>query len=102
MKDLTPQQPQEKKEDKPKLEPKSASTSLVSDTARVEALKSAEDIYQQIVIDEVNEELLKSAQKCEGDVIVMLMRQERLRGFADMWRGANLDYYQTQKNRRVA
>ena len=48
--------------------------SLVSDTARVEALKSAEDIYQQIVIDEVNEELLKSAQKCEGDVIVMLVR----------------------------
>ena len=75
--------------------------SLVSDTARVEALKSAEDIYQQIVIDEVNEELLKSAQKCEGDVIVMLVRQERLKGFSQMWRGANLDYYQTQKNRRA-
>ena len=75
--------------------------SLVSDTARVEALKSAEDIYQQIVIDEVNEELLKSAQKCEGDVIVMLVRQERLKGFSELWRGAHLDYYQTQKNRRV-
>ena len=47
------------------------------------------------------EELLKSAQKCEGDVIVMLVRQERLKGFSEMWRRAHLDFYQTQKNRRV-
>ena len=67
----------------------------------MEALKSAEDVYEQIVLDEVNEELLKSAQKCEGEVIVMLMRQERLKGFSQMWQGANLDYYQTQKNRRA-
>jgi hypothetical protein len=52
-------------------------------------------------MDEVNEELLKSAQKCEGDVIVMLVRQERLKGFSEMWRRAHLDFYQTQKNRRV-
>jgi hypothetical protein len=48
-----------------------------------------------VVIDEINEELLKSAQKCEGDVVVMLMRQERLKSFESMWRNANLDYYQT-------
>ena len=30
----------------------------------------------------------------------MLMRMERLRSFDKLWRQANLDYYQTQKNRR--
>ena len=90
-----------KEEEKKPPTPVAPPVSLVSDTARSEALKSAEDIYQQIVMDEVNEELLKSAQKCEGEVIVMLVRQERLKGFSEMWRRAHLDFYQTQKNRRV-
>jgi hypothetical protein len=30
----------------------------------------------------------------------MLMRKERLKPFGEMWRQANLDYYQTQDNRR--
>jgi hypothetical protein len=64
-------------------------------------VKSPDTIYQEVVIDEINEELLKSAQKCEGDVVVMLVRQERLKSFEAMWRNANLDYYQTQKNRRI-
>lgn len=34
---------------------------MVSDVARREAQKTAEDIYREVVIDEVNEELLKSA-----------------------------------------
>lgn len=50
-----------------------------------------------MVIDEINEELLKSAQKAEGKVIVMLMKQERLKSFKKMWTEANLDFYQTQK-----
>ena len=29
----------------------------------------------------------------------MLMRKERLKSFAQMWRDANLDYYQTQANK---
>lgn len=53
-----------------------------------------------MVVDEINEELLKSAQKCDGDVVVMLVRQERLKSFEKMWKQANLDYYQTQNNRR--
>ncbi|TNV80913.1 hypothetical protein FGO68_gene11472 [Halteria grandinella] len=68
--------------------------------ARVEAVKSADQIYEEVVIDEINEELLKSAQKCDGDVVVMLIRQERLKSFEKLWRQANLDYYQTQDNRR--
>lgn len=32
----------------------------------------------------------------------MLIRQERLKSFEKMWRQANLDYYQTQDNRRKA
>jgi hypothetical protein len=73
---------------------------LVSDTARRESLKTADTIYEEVVIDEINEELLKSAQKCEGDLVVMLLRQERLKSFEKLWRQANLDYYQTQKNKR--
>jgi hypothetical protein len=56
-------------------------------------LKTPDTIYQEVVIDEINEELLKSAQKCEGDVVVMLMRQERIKSFEAMWRSANLDFY---------
>jgi len=39
-----------------------------------------------VVVDEINEELLKSAQKCDGDVVVMLLRRERLSSFANLWR----------------
>lgn len=65
----------------------------VSITARREALKNADTIYEEVVIDEINEELLKSAQKCEGDVVVMLMRKERFKSFEKLWKQANLDYY---------
>lgn len=41
--------------------------------------------------------------KQEGEIIVVLMRQERLKGFSDVWRQANLDFYntQTQKDRQL-
>lgn len=66
-----------------------------------EAEKSEDDIYQEVFIDEVNEELLKNVLKQEGEVIVVLMRQERLKKFSDVWRQSNMDYYntQTQKDR---
>ena len=35
-------------------------------------------------------------QKCEGEIIVLLVRQERLKKFADVWKNANLDYYTSQ------
>ena len=86
---------EEKTTAKPSTKTAPSSPSLLSTTARSESLKSAEDLYEQIVLEEVNEELLKSAQKCEGEVVVMLVRQERLKGLTLMWRGAHLDYYQT-------
>ena len=60
-----------------------------------EATKTEDDIYQEVFIDEVNQELLKNILKQEGEVIVVLMRQERLKKFSDVWRQANLDYYNT-------
>ena len=60
-----------------------------------EAAKTEDDIYQEVFIDEVNQELLKNILKQEGEVIVVLMRQERLKKFSDVWRQANLDYYNT-------
>ena len=34
---------------------------LITDTARKEAVKTADMIYDEVVIDDINEELLKSA-----------------------------------------
>ena len=43
----------------------------------------------------MNQELLKNILKQEGEVIVVLMRQERLKKFSEVWRQANHDYYNT-------
>ena len=72
-----------------KVQPRSAtegSLDLVSEVAMKEAIKTPDQIYDEVVIDEINEELLKSAQKSDGDVIVMLMRQERLKSFEQLWK----------------
>ena len=58
--------------------------------------KTEDDIYDEVFIDEVNQELLKSVMGADGDIIVLLLRQERLKRFTDVWRQANLDYYNTQ------
>ena len=63
--------------------------------ASKEAKRTQSDIYNEVVIDEVNQKLLKSVQKADGEVIVLLLRQERLKSFADLWRATNLDFYQT-------
>lgn len=54
------------------------------------------DIYDEVFIDEINQELLNSVMRQQGEVVVVLMRQERLKKFTDVWRAANLDYYNTQ------
>lgn len=58
-----------------------SSLDLVSEVALKQSVKTPDQIYDEVVIDEINEELLKSAQKCDADVVVMLMRQERLKSF---------------------
>ena len=41
--------------------------------------------------------------KQDGEIIVVLVRQERLKKFSEVWRLANLDYYttQTQQDRQL-
>jgi hypothetical protein len=68
----------------------------ISEKAKKESTKTQHDIYQEVFIDEINQELLNSTLKADGEVIVVLMRSDRLKSFADMWRDANLDYYATQ------
>mmetsp|Transcript_34986 Transcript_34986/g.26113 ORF Transcript_34986/g.26113 Transcript_34986/m.26113 type:complete len:266 (+) Transcript_34986:252-1049(+) len=72
----------------------------LQEQAMREANKGEEDVRREVFIDEVNEELLKSAQKCKGTIVVMLMRKERLKDFEKLWRAANLDFYSTQEHRR--
>ncbi len=64
--------------------------------AKREASKTEDDIYEEVFIDEVNQELLKNVQKQDGSIVIVLCRQERLKKFSDVWRQANLDFYNTQ------
>ena len=73
-----------------------ATSAEITETAKRESVKTQSDIYQEVFIDEINGQLLNSVLKTEGDTIVLLMRQERLKSFIDLWRNANLDYYNTQ------
>jgi len=74
----------------------------LKNTAKVQAERSLDDIYQEVVMDEVNDELMKSIQKAEGEIIVVLLRQERLKSFEKLWMDANMDFYQTQQNKRMS
>ena len=58
----------------------------MTEVAKREAQKSEFDLYNEVFIDEVNTELLKNIQKCEGEIIVLLVRQERMKKFADLWK----------------
>ena len=40
--------------------------------------------------------MLKNVLKQDGEIVVVLVRQERLKKFSEVWRQANLDYYNTQ------
>ena len=42
--------------------------------AKREAQKTENDIYEEVFIDEVNQEMLKNVMKQEGEIIVVLMR----------------------------
>ena len=58
----------------------------MTEVAKREAQKTEYDIYDEVFIDEINQELLKNISKCEGQLIVVLVRQERLKKFADLWK----------------
>ncbi len=74
---------------------------ILSETAAREALKTQHDIYQEVFMDEVNQELLNSVLKTEGETVVLLLRQERLKSFSELWRNANLDFYNTQTKQNL-
>jgi hypothetical protein len=58
-----------------------------------------DQIYDQVIIDEINESLMKSVQQNDAPVVAMLLRDERVPSFIKLWRETNLDYYQTQANK---
>lgn len=70
-------------------------------TAAKEAKRELGDIYTEVVVDEVNNELLKKVQAADGESVVLLLRQERLRSFEKLWMTAHMDFYQTQTNKRI-
>lgn len=73
-----------------------ATSDKITETAKRESVKTEHDIYQEVFIDEVNQQLLNGVLKTEGDTVVLLLRQERLKSFMDVWRNTNMDFYNTQ------
>lgn len=65
-------------------------------------MRSHGDIFNEVIIDEINEQLHKSIQKAEGETIVLLLRQERLKSFERHWKTLNMDFYQTQANKSIS
>jgi len=53
----------------------------IDELASKESKRTPVDVYNEVVFDEVNDELMKSVQKASGETIVMLIRQERLKSF---------------------
>lgn len=74
----------------------------VAESAARESNRTIDDIYNEVVFDEINDELMKAVQKAEGETVVMLLRQERVASFEKLWRQTNLDFYQTQANKQLS
>ena len=65
----------------------------LNDLAQKEVRRTPGDIYNEVIYDEINDELLKSLQKTEGEIVMVLIRQERLKSFEKLWINANMDFY---------
>lgn len=50
------------------------SSQILEQIAREEAKKSDTDVYHEVFIDEINNELMQSVGKAKGDVVIVLMR----------------------------
>ena len=74
----------------------------LDDLASKESQRKLSDIYSEVVIDEINDELMKKVQEADGQTVVMLMRQERIQSFEKLWRDTNVDFYQTQENKKLS
>lgn len=65
----------------------------IKESETQEDRKTDEQIYQEVVIDEINSVILKNIQKCEGSVINVLMKNERISSFQKLWKNTYDDYY---------
>jgi len=74
----------------------------LDDLASKESQRKLSDIYSEVVIDEVNDELMKKVQEADGQTVVLLIRQERIKSFEKLWRDTNVDFYQTQENKKLS
>ena len=45
------------------------------------------------MIDEINQELLKNVNKCEGYIINMFVRQDRIKSFETLWKNTFDEHY---------
>lgn len=59
--------------------------------------KSVEEIYQQVVVDEINEEIYNNVEKSKGDLCVLVLDNERLLSFSKLWKGMNPLFYEARK-----
>ena len=51
-----------------------ATSDKITETAKRESVKTEHDIYQEVFIDEVNQQLLNGVLKTDGDTVVLLLR----------------------------
>jgi len=59
--------------------------------------KSVEEIYQQVVVDEINEVIYNNVENSKGDVCVLVLDNERLLTFSKLWRDMNPLFYEARK-----
>ncbi|CAI2365335.1 unnamed protein product [Moneuplotes crassus] len=56
--------------------------------------KTDEQIYQEVIIDEINQVMLKNIAKADGNIIAVIMKNERIPSFMKLWKGAYDEFYQ--------
>lgn len=57
-------------------------------------MKTDDQIYQEIIIDEINNVLLKNIAKAEGNIVSVIMKNERIPAFQSLWKGVYDEFYQ--------
>lgn len=62
--------------------------------------KSDDQIYQEVFIDEINAEMIKNINKCEGTIINVLLKEERLSSFEKLWENTFEDHYKDLDRKR--
>lgn len=55
--------------------------------------KTKEEIYQEVYIDEINQELIKNINKWEGNIINLIIQKERVSAFETMWKNTFEEHY---------